>query len=339
MIILIIKGYPDNGREQIILNKNKQMKNGVVFISILLLLTSCVSKKLYEELETKYKHLLHSNSELIDNNEDLVQQRNALMADVKALKKNKQRLIDEKVLLEKNYSAAKSRLDNLIASYEALQEQSTTQLTEKARTIEKLLQDLEAKERSLADKEESLRSLQNALDDRSETIDELEALIQAKEAKMNALRNAVSDALQAFEGKGLTVTRKNGKVYVSMENKLLFASGSWAVGTQGEDAVRQLARVLVQHPDIEVLIEGHTDNVPYHGGVLLDNWDLSVKRATAIVRILQKNGVDAEQITAAGRSKYLPVAENTTTTGRAKNRRIEIILAPNLDKINELLAK
>lgn len=177
------------------------------------------------------------------------------------------------------------------------------------------------------------------MNERSQTIAELQDLIAAKEAKMNALKNAVSNALKGFEGKGLTVTHKNGKVYVSMENKLLFDSGSWAVGVQGVDAVEKLAVVLVQNPDIEVLIEGHTDNVPYTGTTILDNWDLSVKRATAIVRILQQKGVKPIQITAAGRSEYIPIQSNSTSEGKAKNRRIEIILAPNLDQINKLLGE
>ena len=166
----------------------------------------------------------------------------------------------------------------------------------------------------------------------------MEGLIATKEAAMQRLKDAVSSALQGFEGKGLTVERKNGKVYVSMENKLLFSSGSWAVNGEGQRAVVNLASVLKDNPDINVLIEGHTDNVPYGGkGVLLDNWDLSTKRATAIVRILVNNNVNAEQVTAAGRSKYVPLTSNATSSGKAKNRRIEIILAPNLDAINDLL--
>ena len=113
---------------------------------------------------------------------------------------------------------------------------------------------------------------------------------------MQQLKNAISKALHNFEGKGLTVVHKNGKIYVSMENKLLFNSGSWAVGTAGKKAVEQLASVLAKNTDIEVLIEGHTDNDPYTSAVLLDNWDLSVKRATAIVRILKNKGVNPTQI-------------------------------------------
>jgi len=309
----------------------------LLIISILLVFSSCVSKKLYEDLDHKYNRLLNSNSELVENNEDLVTQRNKLKTDVKNLEFSIQELNDRKMLLENENNAAKSRLTELISAYDALESESAAELTEKANTIRDLLVELEAKEKALALENQHLQQLQKELNARSETIDELEELIAAKEAKMNALRNAVSEALQAFEGKGLTVTHKNGKVYVSMENKLLFDSGSWAVGTQGKEAVMELAKVLKVNSDIEVLIEGHTDTVPYNGTTIEDNWDLSVKRATAIVRILQNNGVDPQQITAAGRSEFLPVNDNSSKEGRSKNRRIEIILAPNLDRINELL--
>lgn len=316
------------------------MKKTIIFGLIALLsLSSCVSKKIYEDLEDKYNRLLHSNTELIDDNERLVVQRNQLKVELEDLAKDIQNLKDRKTSVENEYSAAKNRLDKLIESYSALESESAKELTDKANTIRGLLHQLETKEKELAAESIRLQKLEQELAARSETINELEQLIAAKEAKMNALRNAVSNALSSFEGKGLTITHKNGKVYVSMENKLLFESGSWAVGTQGRNAVAKLSQVLVNNADIEVLIEGHTDNVPYKGSVIQDNWDLSVKRATAIVRILENKGVNPQQITAAGRSKYIPVYENTSTEGRAKNRRIEIILAPNLDRINELLGE
>ena len=132
---------------------------------------------------------------------------------------------------------------------------------------------------------------------------------------------------------------KNGKVYVSMENKLLFGSGSWAVGAEGRKAVVEVGKVLAANPDISVLIEGHTDNDEYGGsGPIADNWDLSTKRATAIVSILGENkGINKFNLTAAGRSEYAPVASNSSSDGKSKNRRIEIILTPKLDEISKML--
>jgi len=311
----------------------------LLFALIIALSPSCVSKKIYDDLEQKYNRLTHSNSELIDQNEALVVQKNKLQSDLKNLSNEIQELNDRKVGLENEYTSAKNRLEQLLASYDALQTESATEISKNAQTIRDLLKELEQKENLLTAESQRLSKLQTELNERTQTIQELEQLIATKEAKMNALKTAVSNALKGFEGKGLTVTHKNGKVYVSMENKLLFDSGSWAVGMQGVDAVEKLAQVLIQNTDIEVLIEGHTDNVPYTGPLVLDNWDLSVKRATAIVRILQNKGVKPLQITAAGRSEYLPIQSNLNSEGKAKNRRIEIILAPNLDKINQLLGE
>ena len=156
---------------------------------------------------------------------------------------------------------------------------------------------------------------------------------------MRKLKDAISKALTNFEGKGLTVEQRNGKVYVSMENKLLFQSGSWSVGLEGRKAVQQLGSVLAENPDIAILIEGHTDNVPYKGNEQLSgNWDLSTKRATAIVNILRENNsINPENLTAAGRGEFAPIATNDTSEGKAKNRRIEVILTPKLDEISKLL--
>src|SRR5690606_38936938 len=153
------------------------------------------------------------------------------------------------------------------------------------------------------------------------------------------LKETLSKALNSFEGKGLTVEQKNGKVYVSMENKLLFSSGSWAVGAEGRRAVVEVGKVLADNPEISVLIEGHTDDVPYAGsGVIANNWDLSTKRATSIVNILVENkAINPQNLTAAGRSEFAPVAPNTNADGKAKNRRIEIILTPKLDEISRML--
>ena len=177
------------------------------------------------------------------------------------------------------------------------------------------------------------------LESRSQRVAELENVIASKDAAMHKLKDAISKALTNFEGKGLTVEQRNGKVYISMENKLLFESGSWYVGAQGKQAVKQLGSVLAENPEISVLIEGHTDNVPYKGNAQLSgNWDLSAKRATAIVNILRENdAINPENLTAAGRGEFAPIAANDTAEGKAKNRRIEVILTPKLDEISKLL--
>ena len=245
----------------------------------------------------------------------------------------------ERDQLQAALKTSETNLASLTSSYDALAANSSSAIDENSKRNRELLAELEEKGKALRAEQQRLEKLQKDLAARSSRIDELEGLIAAKDAKMNALKTAVSNALTNFEGKGLTVEQRDGKVYVSMENKLLFSSGSWAVNSEGRKAVQQLGQVLAQNPDIAVLIEGHTDNVPYGGtGQLTDNWDLSTKRATSIVQILRENsGIDPSNLTAAGRGEFAPVASNQTAEGKAKNRRIEVILTPKLDEINELL--
>jgi chemotaxis protein MotB len=158
---------------------------------------------------------------------------------------------------------------------------------------------------------------------------------------MKKLKETLLKSLKAFDGKGLTVYEKDGKVYVSMENKLLFQTGSWAVNSEGKTAVVEVGKVLAQNPELSVLIEGHTDDDKITGnlgGGIENNWDLSTKRATAIVNILSENkGINKQNLTAAGRGEFAPLMSNDTQEGKAKNRRIEIILTPKLDEISKML--
>jgi chemotaxis protein MotB len=153
-----------------------------------------------------------------------------------------------------------------------------------------------------------------------------------------ALKAKVNDALLGFTDKGLSITQKNGKVYVSMDEKLLFKSGSYDIDPQGASAIKELGKVLAANADINVMIEGHTDDVPYHGkGDMKDNWDLSVKRATTIVRTLLDAGVSGKRVIASGHAEYAPLSTDKTTASRQKNRRTEIILTPKLDELFSIL--
>ena len=314
------------------------MLKKVAFLFVVVItLNSCVSKKLYNELDTKYNKLRSSNSELLKEKDDLLVAKKDLEVDLEKLQTSFDELVAKKKIVDNELESLRTKYNNLDESYNVLSSQSSKKLSDQAKKNQQLLLELETKEQKMALESARLEELQKELNSRSEQINELQALIDAKEAQMQQLKNAISSALHNFEGKGLTVVHKNGKIYVSMENKLLFNSGSWAVGSEGKKAVEQLATVLSNNSDINVLIEGHTDNDPYRGNTVLDNWDLSVKRATAIVRILKNKGVNPTQITAAGRSEFVPVDTNKTKEGKAKNRRIEIILAPNLDQISKLL--
>ena len=305
----------------------------------LLLLNSCVSSKKYKDLEGRHANLQRDNRELEDRLETLQNNSNDLSEQMEELKEAHRAAVAERDALKDELTNTKKSYENLKNSYDALEQNSSAAIAENSRQNRELLAELEEKEGALTREQARLDKLQRDLEARSRRVDDLERVIAAKDAKMNALKNAISKALTNFEGKGLTVEQRNGKVYVSMENKLLFDSGSWAVNSEGRKAVRQLGEVLAENPDIAVLIEGHTDNVPYSGsGQLKDNWDLSTKRATAIVQILRENNnIDPKNLTAAGRGEYAPVATNETAEGRAKNRRIEVILTPKLDEITKLL--
>ncbi len=303
------------------------------------LMTSCVSSKVHKELEGKYARLKRENRKTKDQLSAL---KSACEADKRAMEQldaEYQKLKAERDDLQGNYNATLANYENLKKSYDALEENSSASIAANSKKNRELLAKLEDKERTLNTERSRLEKLQKDLAARAKRVDELEGLIAAKDAKMQALKTAISKALRNFEGKGLTVEERNGKVYISMENKLLFESGSWAVGAQGKKAVQQLGKVLGTNKDIAVLIEGHTDNVPYTGtGQLSGNWDLSTKRATAIVNILLQNPkIDPQNLTAAGRGEFAPVTSNETSAGKGKNRRIEVILTPKLDEITKLL--
>jgi chemotaxis protein MotB len=317
------------------------IKKSIIFIFTLVILVSCVSPKVYKDLEAKYADLKQENRKLSSDYEELMKAKGAAENDIKRMQKAYDDVLQQRDKLQADYNATKANLDNLKSSYAALEKNSSTAIAANSKKNRELLAELEAKEQALSAEITRLAKLKKELEDRSNRVAELESVIASKDAAMKALKNAISRALTDFEGKGLTVEQRDGKVYVSMENKLLFSSGSWAVGAEGRRAVEQLGNVLGENPEIAVLIEGHTDNVPYTGsGQLTSNWDLSTKRATSIVNILRENNnIIPENLTAAGRGEYAPIASNDNPKGRAKNRRIEVVLTPKLDELSKLLSE
>jgi len=313
------------------------IKKIVLGIAIVSMMTSCVSSKIYEDLQSKFDLLKEENKSLLSQlNEE---GNNGNSYSVKSLQNEVEKLKAEKSRLAMDLAASKSSYNRLKDSYDALEANSSSKLTENLELNRNLLTQLEDKEKALALESARLAQLQQDLEERSQRVEELEGIITSKDAQMTALKDAISAALTNFEGNGLTVEQRDGKVYVSMENKLLFKSGSWAVNTRGREAVVQLGKVLAENPEIAVLIEGHTDTIAYSGnGNILTNWDLSTKRATSIVSILTENHeILKENLTAAGRGEFAPIATNSTSEGRSKNRRIEVILTPKLDEISKLL--
>jgi chemotaxis protein MotB len=257
-------------------------------------------------------------------------------------------------LAEIERNKAREEMNSLSDRFNALQIAQDDLIKGNLTETRKLLADLQAAQDNLRQKEDIMRQLEYSMDLKKVSLDELTLELDKKNARMaelekildtqrkivQDLKQKVSEALLGFENNGLTVTNRDGKVYVSLDEKLLFRSASWDIDANGRNALRKLAGVLEKNPGIQVTIEGHTDNVPYNpgSGNLTDNWDLSVKRATTVVRtLLEGTKIDPARLTAAGRSEYMPVDAANTTEARQKNRRTEIVLTPDLTELYSLI--
>ncbi|MFW6277653.1 MAG: OmpA family protein, partial [Prolixibacteraceae bacterium] len=282
-------------------------------------------KECNNELEQTRMQLEAANTELKSANELLKEKNEDLSGQLEDA------LYKLNVQIQK-VDALERRLEDAQRQLEALKSGSTEE-------IENLMAELQTARENLNKREDKLREAEDALEERNERLIELQNILARKEQAVEELKNKVMNALVGFTDKGLTVHEKNGKVYVSLEEKLLFQSGRWQVDPRGQEAIRRLGQVLAENPDINIMVEGHTDNVPMSGsGAVKDNWDLSVMRATAVTKILTQNeAIDPARIIAAGRSKYVPIASNETAEGRQMNRRTEIILTPKLDELLEII--
>ena len=274
---------------------------GCIFIS--LLQSSCVSTSTFDAQVQKTDSLQKALNGLNNEKKDLLFKHAGNIAIIDDLQ-NEIKVLKEKirVLQEQLDQAKKASTDEIKA----------------------LLSQLEKAEEDLFSRETMLRDVQ--------------ALMKQRDSSMNALRESVEKSLLGFKESGLEIEVKNGKVYVKMSNQLLFKSGSTSIDKRGKEALQQLATVLAQQPDISIMIEGHTDNVPINSSRFADNWDLSVLRSTVVARILTiENGIDPKRIIASGRSEFMPIEESNDPESRAKNRRTEIILSPKLDELLNLV--
>ena len=324
------------------------MKYLFPLLSLLWLMSSCVSSRIHQELQTKYKDLQAQNDALKSENDKLEKRIGEANTQIAALENQLAETRKEATEATERYQTLLDKHQQLNKNYEFLLESNNALLSSNQAENRKLMEKLTALESELNTKEDSLRAEQEQLDylskelqKREARVYELENLIARQEEQVDQVRRKLKEALFNFEGKGLSVEQRDGKVYVSLENSLLFPSGSWRVNSKGKQALDQLATVLAQNQDLNVMVEGHTDSDPYKGsGEVSDNWDLSVMRATAIVKILtENNGVNPRRITAAGRSEFVPIASNETSAGKAKNRRTEIIITPDLSEIVKVLGE
>lgn len=327
-------------------------KNVFLMIGVgVMLCSGCVTLGKYEALESTNSHIRKewnmTKQELSELQEELAEMQrqnqalNTDITDLNALRLDQEASID---------SLSRS-LEQLQQRYDTTMENYMQELSGKSRDLNRAQNLLTARTQELASREEDFRrreaqfmQQQTELQVRQEALEQREAStrasLAAKERELNEIQQAVSRALNGFEGKGLKVEQREGRVYVEMESKLMFASGSWTVSKEGAAAIRKIAQVLEKNPDLNIMVEGHTDNDAYKGaGNVKDNWDLSVMRATAIVKLLLKEGpqINPARVEACGHGAYAPKAENTTAAGKAQNRRTEIILIPRLEEIYNIV--
>ena len=305
------------------------------FIAVIALFSACVPARKYEELNAKYTAMQENESSALAK----AQQAEAAMKDQQVTLDDVKR---RKEMLERDTLTLGTSLRHMTTQYDKI-DALNNEMLEKYNALlaggnvenHKLLIDLEANRLKLQNKEDSLAVLATSLADREAKLADLQAELDKKDAAMKALKDRVSQALTGFEGKGLTVTQKDGQIYVSLDNKLLFPSGSTTVDAKGREALTNLAKAIENDKDVNIMVEGHTDtDKVLAGAAYKDNWDLSVLRATSVVRILQETSkIEPKRITAAGKGEYEPADPND----KAKNRRIEIVLAPDLRQLYDLV--
>ena len=320
---------------------------------IIVFFSSCVSPKIVEEIKQQRQETFLENQQIKSENSIFSAENIELKYKLSRLNNEINNLISDSTQRAKSSRQLKSQLEDLNEAYDLLTAKNTQMISNKVQETKKLLNELQSAREDLIYKEDELLGLeanlsvkqkellkaQNDLFEREQRVVELQYIINRKDSLLSSLKDKISSALLGFEGDGLTITQKNGKVYISLEEQLLFASGSWQIDSRGREALSKLSKSLENQKDIDVLIEGHTDSIPYAGrGQIKDNWDLSVVRATAIVRILSNSStINPKRLTAAGKGEFVPIQNNNTISGRSANRRIEIILTPKLYDLYELL--
>ena len=271
------------------------------------------------------------NSALSANNKSLEKQIDSCKTQTNKLRSEIEALTKQKEATSKKLAEFEAECKQMNDNYLQLKSQSTKQVRE-------LIDNLEAAQEKLLKTQQSLDMANADLALREARLKEVEAALRERDEVMNRLKTKIADALFGFRDKGFSVEIKDGKVYVSLSNQLLFESASTKIDKKGQEALKELGKVLKEQTDINILVEGHTDNMKVTNmGQIKDNWDLSVIRSTEVIRVLTGEGVDPIRITGSGRGEYFPVDAAETPEARSKNRRTEIILTPKLDELYQLL--
>lgn len=313
------------------------------FLVFLAALTACVPQRKFQDIAEKEKNCREENARLTKENEAFVTANNEALAKVEVVERKLQALSSDTAVLGTSLRILRKQYDKINALNDELLAKTTSLREGTEADKKKLMGDLEELRTALLAKEDALSQLENALNEkevelvaREQKLDEMRSMLSRKDSSMAALRRSVADALTGFEGKGLSVEYKNGRVYVSMEAKLLFATGSAEVDKKGREVIIDLARAIQGKDDLQIMVEGHTDTDALRSSAYpKNNWDLSVLRATSVVNIMLDNSeIDPTLLIAAGRGEFLPV----DPTDKSKNRRIEVILTPDLDELMNLVS-
>lgn len=322
------------------------MKKIILLGAVIATLSGCVTQKKYDDLNARKNRIEAENAECQENLREKEAQLEAVTDAKEQLEKKYNNLADEheqvsRVLkrTKEEYSNLEDLHDRLTSKYNELLKLSSQQSNQLNKDLAKRETEILRIESELRTKREESNKLMDELAKREERVKELEAILEEQQKAVADLKSHVSNALLGFNDADLSVEVKNGKVYVSLAEQLLFKSGSKTVDKKGQDALKKLAVALKDKNDLNISVEGHTDDVPMVAGTsgMQDNWDLSVLRATSIVRILTDNGVDPTRVSASGRGEFLPVDAEKTKEARKKNRRTEIILTPKLDELFQIL--
>jgi chemotaxis protein MotB len=318
------------------------MRRFVVFLFFglsVFLFNNCVSMRQFKESQGKLTACDEENGRLKMAEADLTTRNTELKSEVDRLTERNKQLTEKVDVLTYDQKILKDNNSLLEKNNEGLSEQLNALKKGSSSEIEKLLTELNSSRNSLNSREDSLLIAKRELEQRNSRLIELENILKQKDEVVKDLRNKVANALKGFNNSGLTVYEKNGKVYVSLEEKLLFKTGQWVVDPRGQQALKELGVILAQNPDINIMVEGHTDDVTMRGsGDVKDNWDLSVMRSTAVTKILTQNKqIDPKRIISAGRSEFMPVDPEKTQEARQKNRRTEIILTPRIDELLKII--
>jgi chemotaxis protein MotB len=341
----------------IMISKTLPILNSTMMV--LLLLNACVPARQFEEVSAAREKCQKELTELKARQETFLAKEKELNVRVEEMGKQIKNLSGDTLSLGLSLRRLTSSYDKLNSTYDLLLAKNEQLMRGKEEDNKRLMGQYQTTHDELIRKEDQLKLAEADLQKRQAEVDrlgadlkifekglkekearvrDLESVLAKKDSTVKALKAKVSEALRGFQDNGLTVEMKNGKVYISLEERLLFESGSTVVDARGAEALKDLARVLEREKDIHVLIEGHTDNVPIKSANIKDNWDLSVLRATSIVRIITSGSkVDPRRLTAAGRGEYFPIDKSNSADSRKKNRRTEIILTPKLDELFSIL--